>query len=104
MLFCPNSLLTTIIDFEISNVRNYLYHVMTYIDIRNEKKDENGDVIREWDFEKDPDFNKRSIFKIISHLKPFSFYDDIYLSQSFMDRIEKYKLKGLDKFPMNMNR
>lgn len=79
----------------------YIYHVQTFIDIIDEKIDENGKIISKWNFNKDPDFENRSIFKIISHLKSVSFSSEIVITQKFLDKVEKYKLKGFDKFLLN---
>ncbi len=73
----------------------YAYNVLTYIDIID--KNENGKDI--WNFKKDPNFDKRSIFKIISHEAYSHYCMAIFLDQKFIDRVEKYKLKGLSIFP-----
>jgi hypothetical protein len=68
----------------------YLYNVLTYLDIIDDEKSDSG-----WYFKKDVDFDKLSIFKIISRKHFLKTRSNIYLSQKFIERVIKNKLTGL---------
>jgi hypothetical protein len=76
----------------------YAYNVLTYVDIIEENKTETIEhSLPRCYLKQNIDFEKLSIFKILCFLKQglneFSYRP--YYTQKFLDRVNKYKLKGL---------